>query len=1293
MPENTQTACRFRPYRPCPCGSCRPEHRVSKPAVRGWLYRILSLVALALPWSATPAAAQTTTTGAALWTEYAADPEDHSHVPNASFAGYMRGEAPLPEVPVVVDIRSFGGAGDGVTLNDKAIRDAIEAAWRQGGGAVWFPAGEFLIERMILLHRDGVVLRGAGPGQTVLRFTAPLISALGSTGSGTQEWNWTGGLLWIGARDTFRLNAYNSPYLRWNWQTRDVAPVEHDEDPNVNWGGSWENWRTLGAAGVIAELTSTHARGAWTVTVDDASALWPGELVMMSWVNPRGDNALWHEIAQHSSFAGTTLFDGWLSTAVPYFAWPVEIADVQGDQVTLAQPTRLSILPEYGVTFKRMGPHAQADVSYGGRFQASGPVVEKAGVEDMTLLMDNTRETYSYNNGDGWNGLFFNRAYNCWARNVEILNAETPVNVSSAKNISIVDVSIFSPYQSKYISTNRVLSHDVLYDGFSVTNTGLLSNGINTEWLSSGNVWTRMDLQKGTFDSHRMMSFDFLRTDIVLDNPDESRPGGAGDAGPFTGRRAVHWNVTVRDSDRPAAERGLWVYDPEQYTFGAQIGIQGAAPVYRSDTSSPSIWAMPSGDKAMLIGDADALPQPANLYDAQLAHRLGAAQSVVLNTPAHNFYSTTRPVVLRAAGHPGDGVSIERIRYYRGAGLLGEATAAPFAFTWEEPVPGRHWIFAEMVDGNGESTWSRPCDVVVGRRELLEHDDPRITYSGSWSVRTLAPTADGDPFFTSDRARYTAQDGAYAEVTFRGTRFTGYDSQVAEVRLNGLPMATVGFQRVANRAYHATVWDSGELPDGIHTVRISRTTGTLHVDHFIIDYTDGDLSVPIPYAFFAVDPESGLAPLQVTVDASLSSGNGYPIDSYEWDFGDGTVVVGPQAVRSHTYTGDGEHEITLTVVSSGGTFASHTATVFVGNRPPVARLAHEPVSGLPPLLFGFDASGSSDPDGSIVRYDWDFGDGTLLADGAAIASHTYTDYGEYTATVTVHDDYGDTASATVTVTVSLEPVVFARINFQPSSTTAPDGWLADSGALFGNRGDGFSYGWLSTPGATRQRNATNSPDLLHDTLIHTNGAVWEMELPDGDYEIRIVSGDPGYFDSVYRTTAEGVTVVDGIPTTTERWIEGIARISVADGRLTVADGGGASNNKLCFMEVFSIPETLDPDAYAEWVVANNITGGPDDLTGGIANLLRYAFGGDAGTPLAELLPQLQTSATGEGLILTVSFNRIDDPLVRYAVWTSTDLADWGAAPAWEQYGLGPGSVELQFPGAGRAFLRLEVTRE
>lgn len=96
---------------------------------------------------------------------------------------------------------------------------------------------------------------------------------------------------------------------------------------------------------------------------------------------------------------------------------------------------------------------------------------------------------------------------------------------------------------------------------------------------------------------------------------------------------------------------------------------------------------------------------------------------------------------------------------------------------------------------------------------------------------------------------------------------------------------------------------------------------------------------------------------------------------------------------------------------------SATSSAPTTNHPPVARLSSVgPLSGPTPLGVRFDGSTSSDPDGTIVSYAWDFGDGTTASD--SILFHTYATPGTYTATLTVTDNNGATGSIKTTITVT-----------------------------------------------------------------------------------------------------------------------------------------------------------------------------------------------------------------------------------------------------------------------------------
>ncbi|MCC5808256.1 MAG: hypothetical protein JJU00_18155 [Opitutales bacterium] len=237
-------------------------------------------------------------------------------------------------------------------------------------------------------------------------------------------------------------------------------------------------------------------------------------------------------------------------------------------------------------------------------------------------------------------------------------------------------------------------------------------------------------------------------------------------------------------------------------------------------------------------------------------------------------------------------------------------------------------------------------------------------------------------------------------------------------------------------------------------------------------------------------------------------------------------------------------------------------------------------------------------------------------------------------------------STVITVNVPAVAEIFLRINFQTSNVTPPAGWLVDSGDAFGDRGNGEIYGWTGSPGDTRARNNSNSPDMMHDTLIHTTGAVWEIAVPNGDYEVRVVSGDPNHFDSVYQTTVQGTLTVDGTPTSGNRWIEGTVLVSVDDGRIRVADGPAASNNKLCFIEISRVPDAPDETAFATWI-ADPALGVPEDQRGpldapfgdNMANIVKFALGIPPMADGSHALPHAERESTGDAEYLVFVFRQ------------------------------------------------------
>ena len=154
-----------------------------------------------------------------------------------------------------------------------------------------------------------------------------------------------------------------------------------------------------------------------------------------------------------------------------------------------------------------------------------------------------------------------------------------------------------------------------------------------------------------------------------------------------------------------------------------------------------------------------------------------------------------------------------------------------------------------------------------------------------------------------------------------------------------------------------------------------------------------------------------------------------PIDSYVWNFSDGTTSFGPSPQRAFgdegTYTGE------LTVTDVTGLSAVGDFTVNVGDTPPVPNAGPD-TSGAWGIPIAFDGQavepGSSDL--STISFVWDWGDGTP-GTGGANATHVYAKPGVYTATLTVCDEDPMCVQSQTMVTVN-----------QRSTTTAYTGPLS-----------------------------------------------------------------------------------------------------------------------------------------------------------------------------------------------------------------------------------------------------------
>ncbi|HKJ40568.1 MAG TPA: glycoside hydrolase family 2 TIM barrel-domain containing protein, partial [Sunxiuqinia sp.] len=144
-----------------------------------------------------------------------------------------------------------------------------------------------------------------------------------------------------------------------------------------------------------------------------------------------------------------------------------------------------------------------------------------------------------------------------------------------------------------------------------------------------------------------------------------------------------------------------------------------------------------------------------------------------------------------------------------------------------------------------------------------------------------------------------------------------------------------------------------------------------------------------------------------------------------------------------------------------------------------------------------------------------------------------------------------------------------QINFQPVSSNPPSGYLVDNGLTYGDRGNGYVYGWnADNSGNMRDRQSTS--DTIFNTFDHMQkdgpDKIWEMAVSNGTYRVTIGCGDPDYTDSYHVVEVEGKVFVRGTHPA-ESMLIGTDTVSVNDGKITVRPSLSSVNAKLNFIHL------------------------------------------------------------------------------------------------------------------------------
>ena len=192
-----------------------------------------------------------------------------------------------------------------------------------------------------------------------------------------------------------------------------------------------------------------------------------------------------------------------------------------------------------------------------------------------------------------------------------------------------------------------------------------------------------------------------------------------------------------------------------------------------------------------------------------------------------------------------------------------------------------------------------------------------------------------------------------------------------------------------------------------------------------------DIENTAPEAVIEYEPTSPVVGETVRFDA-LGSDDEHEIETYNWQFSGvkSFDTDGPVVERSFDTAGDVDATLQVTDEFGKSDETTTTLPILQPHEQPTAEFVYTPSNPVIDEEIRFDASGSEAYDGSIVSYEWDFGNG--FTDNNEVTEHTFNQSGEHTVNLRVRDDKGLKSTRQQIVEVNPESV---NVSITASETT------------------------------------------------------------------------------------------------------------------------------------------------------------------------------------------------------------------------------------------------------------------
>jgi YD repeat-containing protein len=338
------------------------------------------------------------------------------------------------------------------------------------------------------------------------------------------------------------------------------------------------------------------------------------------------------------------------------------------------------------------------------------------------------------------------------------------------------------------------------------------------------------------------------------------------------------------------------------------------------------------------------------------------------------------------------------------------------AFTSERDHPGTPAIYVMNSNGSSQTRLTFSSSWIRDEQPAWSPDGTKIAFASTRdSVVESWQETDDDGGIVQRSAVRTNKEvyvmGANGSNQVRLTNMLGHDDS---------PSWSGDGTRIVFRSERER-----DCCDPMQQVWMMNADGSNQADlsnNWFGDYSPNwqRITANIPPSVSITSPTSGAtftAPANMTINANASDGDGVVsgVNFYQGATLIGTDTTSPYSVIWNNVA-SGSYALTARATDNAGAMTTSAAVNIVvnNNQLPTANTGG-PYTGETTQSVQFNGSASSDSDGTITSYSWNFGDGTTAM--GANPTHAFASPNTYAVTLTVTDNNGGQSSATTTITI------------------------------------------------------------------------------------------------------------------------------------------------------------------------------------------------------------------------------------------------------------------------------------